>query len=103
MVEAALGTSIDVEDLVGENISVEVEPGTQPAETLRVEGRGMPRLRGEGAGDLIAHVDVAVPTKLDGKSREILEKLRDHRDEDTHVAHGESTDRGFFSRFRSRR
>lgn len=102
MVDAALGTSLEVEDLVGETITVGVEPGTQPAQALRVEGRGMPRLRGEGAGDLIAHVDVTVPTKLDGTSRELLEKLRDHRGEDVRVAEGHA-DRGFFSRFRSRR
>lgn len=103
MVDAALGTSLDVEDLVGEKITVGVEPGTQPAQSMRVEGRGMPRLRGEGAGDLIAHVDVTVPTKLDGKSREMLEKLRDHRDEGTRVAEGQAADRGFFSRFSGRR
>ena len=103
MVDAALGTSLDVEDLVGENIAVEVEPGTQPAQTMRVEGRGMPRLRGEGSGDLIAHVDVQVPTKLDGKSRELLEKLRDHRGEGTRLVDDKATERGFFSRFRNRR
>ena len=103
MVDAALGTSLDIEDLVGEKIAVGVEPGTQPAQALRVEGRGMPRLRGEGAGNLIAHVDVTVPTKLDGKSREMLEKLRDHRGEDTRLVEGQTADRGFFSRFRTRR
>ncbi|MEJ5920177.1 MULTISPECIES: molecular chaperone DnaJ [unclassified Corynebacterium] len=102
MVDAALGADFEVEDLVGETFSIDVEPGTQPAQSIRVEGRGMPRLRGEGAGNLIAHVDVEVPTKLDGKSRELLEKLRDHRGEDTQVA-DETSSRGFFSRFRNRR
>lgn len=102
MVDAALGTTFEVEDLVGEDIGIDVAAGTQPEQAIRVEGRGMPRLRGEGSGDLIAHVDVTVPTKLDGKSRDLLEKLRDHRDEGTHVADG-NADRGFFSRFRSRR
>lgn len=103
MVDAALGTSLDVDDLVGEKIGIDVEPGTQPAQALRVEGRGMPRLRGEGHGDLIAHVDVTVPTKLDSKSREMLEKLRDHRGEDTRLAQEQPAERGFFSRFRNRR
>ena len=102
MVDAALGADLEVEDLVGEIIGVTIDPGTQPAQAIRVEGRGMPRLRGEGSGDLIAHVDVTVPTKLDGTSRDLLEKLREHRDEGTQVADG-GTDRGFFSRFRNRR
>ena len=102
MVDAALGADLEVEDLVGEIIGVTIDPGTQPAQAIRVEGRGMQRLRGEGSGDLIAHVDVTVPTKLDGTSRDLLEKLREHRDEGTQVADG-GTDRGFFSRFRNRR
>ena len=44
-----------------------------------------------------------VPTKLDGKSRELLEKLRDHRGEGTRLVDDKATERGFFSRFRNRR
>lgn len=99
MVDAALGTEVHLDNLVGEELSVTVEPGAQPGDRLRLNGAGMPRLRGEGNGDLVAHVDVSVPTKLDAKSRELLEKLRDHRGENSAVADGKSH-RSFFSRFR---
>lgn len=102
MVDAALGTRLDVDDPVGEPVTVEVPAGSQPGARIRVDGRGMPHLRGEGAGDLVAHVEVTVPTKLDATSRELLERLREHRGEDSAVGedrHG----RGFFSRFRSGR
>ncbi|MBV7295769.1 molecular chaperone DnaJ [Corynebacterium sp. TAE3-ERU12] len=99
MVDAALGTEVHLNNLVDEQLNVTIEPGAQPGDRVRLNGAGMPRLRGEGNGDLVAHVDVSVPTKLDAKSRELLEKLRDHRGENSTVADGKSH-RGFFSRFR---
>lgn len=101
MIDAALGTTFTVDNLAGEELTLEVEAGTQPGEEIRLSGAGMPRLRAEGNGDLIAHVDVTVPTELDAHTRELLEKIRDHRGEDTAVnEEGEST--GFFSRLRDR-
>ena len=101
MADAALGTEFEVDDLLGETMTIKVDSGTQPAEQIRLSGKGMPHLRGEGNGDVVAHVDVTVPTKLDRKSRELLEKLREHRDDDAKVA--DSNERhGFFSRFRRR-
>ncbi len=102
MVDAALGTTVTVTDLVGEQFEVEIAAGTQPEQEIRVGGKGMPRLRKEGHGDLIAHVNVTVPGKLDGKSRDLLEKLREHRHEKATVVDGTAS-RGFFSRFRNRR
>ena len=101
MADAALGTEVTVDDLVGEPISIAVDAGTQPSEEIRLEGKGMPHLRGEGNGDLVAHVNVTIPTKLDRRSQELLEQLRDHRDDSSSVA-DESSSRSFFSRFRRR-
>lgn len=101
MADAALGTDVTVDDLVGEPISITVDPGTQPSSEIRLEGKGMPHLRGEGNGDMVAHVSVTVPTKLDRRSQELLEQLRDHRDDSTSVA-DDSSSRSFFSRFRRR-
>ncbi len=101
MVDAALGTDFEVDDLLGNPMTLTVDPGTQPEQEIRVEGKGMPHLRGEGNGDLIAHVGVSVPTKLDRRSRELLEELRDHRGDDAKVSDA-ADHRGFFSRFRRR-
>lgn len=105
MVDAALGTTVELENLVGETLTIEVEPGTQPTDEIRLQGRGMPHLRGQRDGDIIAHVEVEVPTKLDSTSRELLESLRDHRSDNAHVDDGEKvgSGRGFFSRFRANR
>lgn len=101
MTDAALGTEFEVDDLLGEPMTIKVDAGTQPTEEVRLEGKGMPHLRGEGNGDIVAHVNVTVPTKLDRRSRELLEKLRDHRNDDAKVADAHEG-HGFFSRFRRR-
>ena len=101
MADAALGTDFDVDDLLGEPLTITVDPGTQPAQEIRLEGKGMPHLRGEGNGDLVAHVGVSIPTKLDKRSRELLEQLRSHRNDGAAVTDRDEG-RGFFSRFRRR-
>lgn len=102
-VEAALGTQFDVTGLDGETLTVEVPEGTQPGQVLTTEGAGMPRLRREGSGNLLAHVDVVVPTDLDDRTRELLEQIRDRREEPAAVDdEDEGHHSGFFSRFRDR-
>ncbi|OFN74882.1 MULTISPECIES: molecular chaperone DnaJ [unclassified Corynebacterium] len=103
MVDAALGSSCTVEQLDGEELTIDIAPGTQPGESITLQGKGMPRLRTDGFGNLHAHVDVVIPTDLDKKTREALEKVRNagHGGTEVHRAddeHGES----LFSRFRDK-
>ncbi|WP_296136093.1 molecular chaperone DnaJ [uncultured Corynebacterium sp.] len=101
MVDAALGTSIFVKDPVGEEFPLDIAPGTQPDETITVEGRGMPRIRSDRKGNVVVHVSVAVPTKLDSKTEKLLKQVKNHRKDDAVVNDRESGG-GFFSRLRSR-
>lgn len=103
MVDAALGASCTVEQLDGEELTIDIAPGTQPGESITVEGKGMPRLRTDGYGNLFAHVDVVVPTDLDKKTREALEKVRDAGHGGTEVHHaGDDQGESLFSRFRDK-
>ncbi|MFS0143474.1 molecular chaperone DnaJ [Corynebacterium striatum] len=103
MVDAALGTNFTIDQLDGEELNIDIEPGTQPGESIKVEGKGMPRLRTDGFGNLFAHVDVVVPKELDKKTRELLEKVRDSRDEGARVREsGDGQEESFFSRIRDR-
>jgi molecular chaperone DnaJ len=71
--QAALGTRITVPTVDGDE-EVEIKAGTQPDTEIRLRGKGVPHLRRGGArGDLHVLVDVAVPTKLTKKQRELLE------------------------------
>jgi molecular chaperone DnaJ len=73
--EAVLGANVDVPTPAGQ-ISLKVPAGSQDGRTLRVRGRGAPKLNGSGKGDLLARVRVSVPTKLTKAEREAVENLR---------------------------
>jgi molecular chaperone DnaJ len=71
---AALGVAVEVPTLEGAT-EVVLEPGTQPGERVVVRGRGMPRLRRNGRGDLQVLVNVQIPRHLSAEQRELLARL----------------------------
>jgi molecular chaperone DnaJ len=79
--QAALGAEISVPTLDGAE-TVKIKPGTQAGETIRLKGKGMPRFRGYGKGDLLVRVGISVPEKLTTKQRELLEQLAEEFGED---------------------
>jgi molecular chaperone DnaJ len=54
---------------------VDVPAGIQSGEEIRLRGRGLPRLRGAGRGDLHVIATVVVPAKLTKRERELLQQL----------------------------
>jgi molecular chaperone DnaJ len=72
--QAALGDEIVVPTIDGES-ELEIPAGIQSGQALRLRGRGMPRLRGQGRGDLIVRVLVWTPTRLSSAQREVLEGM----------------------------
>ena len=73
--EAALGATVEAPTPDG-SVSLKVKPGTQDGTLLRVKGRGAPKLKASGRGDVLARVKVAVPKKLKKRERELLEELQ---------------------------
>ncbi|WP_136707652.1 DnaJ C-terminal domain-containing protein [Agromyces sp. H66] len=69
--EAALGATIQVPTLGGDPVKLKVAPGTPSGRVLRVKGRGVETSK--GTGDLLAVVQVAVPSHL---SKDAEEKLK---------------------------
>ncbi len=72
--DALLGTSVSIEMLDGKTIEVKIPPMKRVEELLRVAGKGIPANRGKG--DLIIHLEVALPHKLSNKAKEAVEKLK---------------------------
>jgi molecular chaperone DnaJ len=76
MVQAALGTTITVPTLDGDE-EVEFAPGTQPGEVKVLRNKGVHHLNSHGRGDQAVAVRVVVPRDLDDKHRRMLEEFDD--------------------------
>jgi molecular chaperone DnaJ len=73
--EAGLGAEVEIPTPDG-RVSLKVPAGTQDGRMLRVKGRGAPKLKGEGRGDLLARLRVSVPSKLTKQQRTALEDFQ---------------------------
>jgi DnaJ-class molecular chaperone len=73
--EAALGARIQIPAPDGP-VAVTIPAGTQTGQTLRVRGRGCPRLGREGRGDLLIETRVVIPRNPDSALEEVLQALR---------------------------
>ena len=100
MTAAALGTTLTLETLDGP-VPVELRPGAQSGQVLTLPDRGVTHLRRPGRGDLMVHVDVVTPTRLDAEQEGLLRKLAALRGEDgPDVGHVTGAQGGFFGRLR---
>ncbi|MEL7562636.1 J domain-containing protein [Dehalogenimonas sp. 4OHTPN] len=72
---AILGGEIHVPTIKGKNLALRIPPGTQNGRTIKLAGQGMPHLGRTGTGDLIARVNVVLPTNLTGREKELFTEL----------------------------
>lgn len=77
MVDAALGTEIDV-DTVDGPVRMKVPAGTQSGTDFKLSGHGVPHLKRESRGPHIVSLVVDTPTKLTKKQKEILQDFETH-------------------------
>jgi molecular chaperone DnaJ len=73
--DAALGKKLRVRSLGGEILTVMMPPGTQSGTALRLKGKGMPKVRAKGKGDLFVVVEVRTPTNLTERERGLLQEF----------------------------
>jgi molecular chaperone DnaJ len=89
---AALGGEVRVPTLSGA-VNLKIPSGTQSDTVFRVRAQGMPALQGSSRGDILARVQVEVPTRLDAEQRKALEHFAELCGEDNTPLHKSFTER----------
>jgi molecular chaperone DnaJ len=69
--QLVLGAEVEV-PVLGGVTTLTIPAGSQPHQILRLRGRGLPRLRGRGHGDMCYRLVLEIPQKLTAKQREAL-------------------------------
>jgi molecular chaperone DnaJ len=72
--QAALGADVKIPTVDGEE-TLKIPPGIQPGKVLRVRNKGVPYLRGNGRGDQLVVVNIAIPKNLTSEQRSLFEQL----------------------------
>ncbi len=72
--QAALGAKVEAPSIDGKT-EIEIKPGTQSGDVIRLRGQGLPRLGGGPRGDQLVRIFVEVPTRLSDEQRELLERF----------------------------
>ncbi|MGA1269212.1 MAG: molecular chaperone DnaJ [Gemmobacter sp.] len=93
--KAALGGEVEVPTIDGGRSLVKVPAGSQTGKQMRLRGKGMPALRGGGAGDMVIELAVETPVNLTARQKEIL------REFDKIGEHNNPEGQSFFSKVRS--
>jgi len=75
MVDAALGTEIEVETVDG-TVNMKVPAGTQSGTDFKLSSHGVPQMNSDRRGPHIVTIVVDTPVKLSKKQRELLEEFR---------------------------
>ena len=82
-VQAALGAEVEVPTL-GAPVAVKIPAGSQNGAVFRLKGRGVKNVQGYGQGDLLARVQVEIPTRLNAEQKGKLEEFARLCDETVH-------------------
>ena len=75
MTSAAMGGDIEVPTIDGGRSRVKIPAGSQSGRQMRLRGKGMPSLRGGGAGDMMIELAVETPVNLTAKQKELLQEF----------------------------
>lgn len=76
--EAALGADIEAPTPDG-RIKLKVAAGTQDGKVYKLPGKGAPKLKGSGRGDMKVRVRVVTPTDLQAEQKELLRRFASSR------------------------
>jgi molecular chaperone DnaJ len=76
--DLVLGGEVEVPTLSGQ-VAMKIPAGTQNNRLLRLPGRGLPQVRGKGAGDQYVRVIGQLPQNLSDKEKKLFKELASFR------------------------
>jgi len=94
--EAILGATVEI-PVLGGSVKVEVKPGTQSGETVKLRNRGLPSVNGYGTGDLYIKYIVYIPKKLSKEEKAAIETLKNSA---SFAPKEGNEDKGFFDKLK---
>jgi len=94
--DAALGNNFEVPTVTGK-VKIKIAPGTHSGKILRLRGKGLPSVNSYSTGDLLVHVNIWTPQKLNSEEKELMEKIRGSENFQPDLSDGE---KGFFSKMK---
>ena len=72
--QATLGADVEIPTVDGPTM-LKIPDGTQPGKILRLRGKGIPKLRGNGRGDQLVVINVGMPVNVNNDQRQLFEQL----------------------------
>lgn len=72
--QAVLGEVVSVSTIDG-SLKLKIKPGTQPGSLVKLNGRGVPMVRGNGRGDHYLQIKIKVPEHINNRQRELLSEF----------------------------
>ncbi|MCQ0091170.1 molecular chaperone DnaJ [Roseovarius sp. M141] len=75
MITAAIGGDIEVPTIDGGRSKVKIPAGSQSGRQMRLRSKGMPALRGGGAGDMFIEMAVETPVNLTSRQKDLLREF----------------------------
>jgi molecular chaperone DnaJ len=76
LAQAVLGTTTKVETIDGV-VNLRIPAGVQPGKKLRLKGKGVKKMRGNGRGDHIVQINVEIPESLNETEKEAFVRFAD--------------------------
>ena len=82
--EAALGCKKELPTPLGETYRTSIPEGTQTGQILRIKGKGLRNVHGQGTGDLLLRILVETPVRLSTQQKELLRAFEEGQLPDNH-------------------
>lgn len=93
--EAVLGETKEVPLINGKKVRIKIEPGTQSGKTLRLRNKGLPKMDEYGNGNLLIHINVWTPKKINEEQKKFFERMKKN---ENFFPHPDNSEKSFFDR-----